>query len=113
VAEADELNFRNPPEKTPELFEAYLPYALALDVEQLWAERFHGMLSRAGSEGYRPGWYRGNSWSHRDPSRFTSAIGGAMSSAISSASVAPGSSSGSGGGGFSGGGGGGGGGGGW
>ena len=33
VAERDELNLRNPPEKTPQLFEAYLPFALALGSE--------------------------------------------------------------------------------
>ncbi len=32
VAERDELELRNPPEKTPELFEMYLPFALALGV---------------------------------------------------------------------------------
>jgi hypothetical protein len=36
VAEKDELELKNPPEKTPELFEAFLPYALALGVEQSW-----------------------------------------------------------------------------
>ena len=33
VAEEDRLNALNPPDKTPELFERFLPYALALDVE--------------------------------------------------------------------------------
>jgi uncharacterized membrane protein len=113
VAEGEELNFRHPPEKTPELFEAYLPYALALDVEQEWAERFNDVVSRAGAEDYRPSWYSGRSWSHHNLGGFTSTMGGAMSSAISSSSTAPGSSSGSSGGGSSGGGGGGGGGGGW
>ncbi len=113
VAEGEELNFRNPPEKTPELFEAYLPYAIALDVEQAWTERFSDVLSRAGAEEYQPRWYHGHSWNHNNLTGFSSAVGSAMSSAISSSSTAPGSSSGGGGGGSSGGGGGGGGGGGW
>ena len=115
VAEQDELNFKHPPDKTPELFEAYLPYALALGVEQQWGERFSQVLASAGQDGhgYHPTWYRGNSWNSRNLTGFTSAVGSAMSSAISSSSSAPGSSSGSGGGGSSGGGGGGGGGGGW
>ena len=46
-AEKDEMNLRNPPEKTPELFERYLPYALALGVEQDWAERFARIFGRA------------------------------------------------------------------
>jgi hypothetical protein len=115
VAEQDELNFKHPVEKTPALFEAYLPYALALGVEQQWAERFTQVLAGAGQDGhaYHPAWYSGRSWNSRNLAGFTSAVGSAMGSAISSSSSAPGSSSGSGGGGSSGGGGGGGGGGGW
>jgi len=115
VAEQDELNFKHPPKKTPQLFEEYLPYAIALGVEQQWAERFTDVLSSAMADNtrYHPGWYHGRSWDHNNISGFTTSVGSAMSSAISSSSSAPGSSSGSGGGGSSGGGGGGGGGGGW
>ena len=49
VAEKDRLNLLNPPEKTPELFEKYLPYALALDVENEWSEQFAEILARAGT----------------------------------------------------------------
>jgi uncharacterized membrane protein len=115
VAERDELNLRNPPEKTPELFEAYLPYALALDVDQQWAEKFAAVLAtaqRAQGGPYSPGWYNG-SWSVADLTTSTSYLSSSLNTAISSAVTPPGSSSGSGGGGFSGGGGGGGGGGGW
>jgi len=115
VAEKDELNLHHPPEKTPELFEAFLPFALALDVEQRWAERFAELfasLSQGDGE-YRPGWYHGQHWQHGNLGAFTKTIGSSLSSAVSSSSTAPGSSSGSGGGGSSGGGGGGGGGGGW
>ncbi len=114
VAEEDRLNFMHPPKKTPELFEKFLPYAIALDVENEWGKKFAGVLAAAaaaGAAGYA--WYHGKrDWS-RDPAGFSSHLGGAVASAISSASTAPGSSSGSGGGGSSGGGGGGGGGGGW
>lgn len=115
IAEKDELNFRHPPDKTPELFEQYLPYAIALDVEQQWAERFAGVIGQALADdsNYQPSWYHGHNWNHHNIGNFTSSIGSSMSSAISSSSSAPGSSSGSGGGGSSGGGGGGGGGGGW
>jgi uncharacterized membrane protein YgcG len=115
VAEKDELNLRNPPEKTPELFERYLPFALALGVEQAWAEKFARVFARleaAGDTSYRPGWYHGD-FNPRAIGSFTAGVGASLTSAISSASTPPGSSSGSGGGGFSGGGGGGGGGGGW
>ena len=115
IAEKDELNLRNPPEKTPELFERYLPFALAMGVEQRWAERFADVLARAqeaGSSGYAPHWYNGN-WNSFDLKTATSGLSDGLGSAISSSVTPPGSSSGSGGGGFSGGGGGGGGGGGW
>ena len=115
VAEKEELNLRNPPAKTPELFERYLPFALALGVEQKWAEKFAGVFARLGGEQgvrYQPTWYHGN-FNPRDLGGFTAGVGSSLNSAISSASTAPGSSSGGGGGGSSGGGGGGGGGGGW
>ena len=110
VAEEDRLNFLHPPEETPELFEKFLPYAMALGVENEWGERFAGILGRAG---YEPRWYAGGHWNSLHPGGFASGLGSGMASAVSSASSAPGSSSGSGGGGSSGGGGGGGGGGGW
>jgi len=114
VAEQERLNILNPPEKTPELFEKHLPYALALDVEHQWSEQFASVLAAAASDGaYRPSWYAGRSWRTGDMSGFASSLDKSFTGAISSASTAPGSSSGSGGGGFSGGGGGGGGGGGW
>ena len=115
VAEKDELNLRNPPEKTPQLFEAYLPFALAMGVEQHWAERFASVfasLRGADNTSYQPAWYSG-SWNSFDIVDTTSAMSAGLGSAISSSVTPPGSSSGGGGGGFSGGGGGGGGGGGW
>ena len=45
IAEKDEMNLRNPPAKTPQLFEKYLPFALAIGVEQEWAERFSKVLA--------------------------------------------------------------------
>ncbi len=114
VAEQERLNILNPPDKTPELFERYLPYALALDVEHEWSEQFADVLAAAAAGGgYQPAWYSGTSWSRMGASTMASSLGKSFAGAISSASSPPGSSSGSGGGGSSGGGGGGGGGGGW
>ena len=117
VAEKDRMNFHNPPERTPELFEKFLPFALALGVEQAWSEQFADVLAAAsqspGGGGYQPRWYSGSGFRSGDLGGFTSSLGGSFSGAISSASSAPGSSGGSGGGGSSGGGGGGGGGGSW
>jgi uncharacterized membrane protein YgcG len=115
IAEKDELNLRNPPEKTPALFEQFLPFALALGVEQAWAEKFSALfasLQREQGAAYQPAWYHG-AWNSLDTIGSTRSLGKGLGSAISSSMTAPGSSSGSGGGGFSGGGGGGGGGGGW
>ncbi len=113
VGERERLNLLNPPERTPELFEKYLPYALALDVENAWAAQFADVLDKAAAAGYAPAWYMGRSFDGNDFSGFADGLGGGFSSAIAAAATAPGSSSGSGGGGSSGGGGGGGGGGGW
>jgi len=103
------------PTQTVALFEAYLPYAVALGVENAWAAKFAEVIERAaaGGEAYSPGWYHGTAWQTLGASGFASSFGSSLASAFSAASTAPGSSSGSGGGGASGGGGGGGGGGGW
>ena len=115
--DGDRINRATPPNKTPEVFEKFLPYALSLDLEQAWAQQFSGVLDRAGhgpgsDSGYSPAWYSGGDWSSLGASGVASSLAGSFSSAISSSSSAPGSGGGGGGGG-SGGGGGGGGGGGW
>lgn len=120
VTEKDRMNMLNPPDRTPEMFEKFLPFALALDVEQRWSEQFASVFARMAAEGrpYAPVWYYGMYWNPVNPAAFASSIGNGFSNAISASAVAPGSKSGfggggGGGGGFSGGGGGGGGGGGW
>ena len=115
VAEKERLNILNPPERTPELFENLLPYAIALGVENEWGDQFTSVFSRLDEDGihYHPSWYHGHHMSSFGVADFTSSLGSSLSSSISSAASPPGSSSASGGGGFSGGGGGGGGGGGW
>jgi uncharacterized membrane protein YgcG len=115
ITEEDRLQTMHPPEKTPELFERFLPYAIALEVENAWAARFAGVLAAAAAAGHTQTmvWYSGHSDPWNDPDGFADSMGSSLASTVSSASTAPGSSSGSGGGGSSGGGGGGGGGGGW
>lgn len=115
IAEKDEMNLRNPPDKTPELFEEYLPFALAMGVEQKWGERFAKVfanLRQPDGRGYQPSWYSG-SWNNSNMKASTAKLSSGLGTAISSSVTPPGSSSGGGGGGSSGGGGGGGGGGGW
>jgi uncharacterized membrane protein len=114
TAEEERLKILNPPEKTPELFERYLPYALALDCENQWNTKFAAVLAAAAAAGAAaPLWYSGSNWDWGRSGSFTNSLGSGLASSVASASTAPGSSSGSGGGGSSGGGGGGGGGGGW
>jgi uncharacterized membrane protein len=112
TVEGDRLNQLMPPEKTPELFDKYLPYAVALDCELAWAQQFSAVLESAREiDGYSPYWYMGN---RAFPIlAFPLSFGASFSNAIAASASTPGSSSGTGGGGFSGGGGGGGGGGGW
>ncbi|MEM7466116.1 MAG: DUF2207 domain-containing protein, partial [Pseudomonadota bacterium] len=96
IAEKHELDYRNPAGKTPQLFEKYLPYALALEIEQQWAEQFNDVIANAAgsSNGYSPTWYHGSHWHPSQPSHFSSALAGSLTSAIASSSTAPGSSSG-------------------
>lgn len=116
VAEQKQLDVMHEPKITPERFEALLPYAIALGVENKWGSKFENALTKSLQEtkSYNPSWYTGAAAGMAfSPARFSSDMGRSFSSAISSASSPPGSSSGSGGGGSSGGGSGGGGGGGW
>ena len=95
--------------KTPEMFEKYLPYAMALGVEDNWAKAFEGLFDRP------PQWYSGPGGVHTfRPSSFTHSLGAMSTQAASTMSSSPRSSGGSGfggggssGGGFGGGGGGG------
>ncbi|MEO5902834.1 MAG: DUF2207 domain-containing protein [Gemmatimonadaceae bacterium] len=115
VAEKQELaSMRGPdgPVLDAKRYEAMLPFAVALGVEDAWTKKFTvaAGAAAAAAAANNMGWYAG-----RGPisnlGNFSSEIGHSLSSSISSASTPPGSSSGGGGGGSSGGGGGGGGGG--
>lgn len=98
VAEKDRVKFHNAPERTPEVFQQILPYAIALGVETQWAEQFKtiDMPPPQWAEGYNPGvMYWSTSFVHDLQGMHTSA---------SAAGYSPPSSAGSGGSGFSGGG---------
>lgn len=125
TAEEHRLNMLTPPERTPELFERLLPYAIALDLENIWSKKFSTVLEAAG---YSPDWYQGRDGSYHTigtafPTAFDNSLNNARLSPYQSSGSSSGSgsgssgssswSSGSSGGGSSGGGGGGGGGGGW
>lgn len=115
VAERDELARMSEPGTTPALdekrYEMLLPYAVALEVEDAWTEKFTAVVGAAAAAEAtrRIGWYHGGDVG--DLGSLSRAVGSSLTSQISSSATPPGSSSGSGGGGSSGGGGGGGGGG--
>lgn len=131
--EGTRLEALNPPQKTPELFERMLPYAIALDVENSWAAKFRNVLAAAAlapaaaaaSSAVLSDWYSGDRDFAQDLGNVTSAVSSSLTTVVASSSTSPGtsssysgsssssSSSGSFGGGLSGGGGGGGGGSGW
>lgn len=111
MAEKDRMNLLNPPDRTPQHFEAMLPYAFALGVEHKWSSIFKSILEAAA---YQPNW--SNNRNIYTTHHFSSNFGNSM---VQSSTPPPpkngggGFGGGSGGGGFSGGGGGGGGVGGW
>ena len=54
-AEVDRMEFHNAPEKSPQLYERLLPYAIALNLTSIWTRQFEGLLTRP------PDWYVGPS----------------------------------------------------
>jgi hypothetical protein len=87
----------------PEMFERFLPYAMALGVEKTWADAFAGVYTEA------PAWYRGTTYHGFHPTSFVGDLSGMTGKATAAMSSSPRSSGGSGfggggGGGFSGGG---------
>ena len=133
TAEAGRINTGGPNQKRPpamsvELYERFLPYAVALDVEKPWTRYFESVMPEAARD-YRPSYGRGSAFRpgrRGSPVDFTRAVTKQLTAGVAAAapvsrstgsgsfgSSSGGWSSGGGGGGFSGGGGGGGGGGGW
>ena len=51
LAEKDRLKYFNAPEAKPEVFMEYLPYAIALGVDENWNYKYGGLLSK------KPSWY--------------------------------------------------------
>lgn len=92
--------------KSPDQFEAFLPFAMAFQCQEQWARAFDDLLTEP------PEWYRGHRHGAFVPTAFASDMGQMASTAGTAMASSPGSS-GSGGGGSAGGGGGGGGGGGF
>jgi uncharacterized membrane protein YgcG len=114
---ADDERAIPPTDHRIDLFQRWLPFAIALGLESRWSDTFADVLTPAlaGSHAARHiPWYH-HDHGNFDARTFSSSLGSGLSSTLSSASSPPssGGGSGGGGGGSSGGGGGGGGGGGW
>lgn len=126
TAEKDRINTANPlggrpPMMTVELYERFMPYAVALGAEKPWTKQFETTLPLEAKD-YQPSYAHGSLMDGRSggsPWKMSDALATAMTAGVAAAapvsqsSSSGGFSSGSSGGGFSGGGGGGGGGGGW
>jgi len=110
ATETDRLSMTSAPERTPQQYERFLPYAIALGVEKNWTKQFAPIFAKLLSEGKMPHpiWYLGNGF---HSSGLSSSLGSSLSSSLISSTHAPGTTSSFGGGGSSGSGGGGGGGG--
>ncbi|HSJ09908.1 MAG TPA: DUF2207 domain-containing protein, partial [Longimicrobiales bacterium] len=99
VAERDELARLQAPGDAPQVdaerYEALLPYAVALEVEDAWTKKFTAAVGAAAVAvaAQRMDWYSGSRPS--DLGDFSRAIGSSLTSSIASASTPPGSSSGS------------------
>jgi uncharacterized membrane protein YgcG len=100
VAEKDRLDFHNAPERKPEHFLAFLPYAIAFGVEAKWAEAFKDVTIP------HPEWYQDATGGSFSATSLTTSLGGFSTALASSAGSSASSGGGSAGGGTGGGGGG-------
>ena len=107
VAEKERIKFHNAPEKNPQTFEKFLPYAMVFGLEKEWAKQFEGIYME------QPSWYSGADLATFSAVSFVNELSSFGSVANTSFAQNSGSSSGFSSGGFSGGGFGGGGGGSW
>lgn len=99
TAEEKQLQFFNPPTVTPEIFEQLLPYAIALDMEDVWGEKFESTIlsSMQQPQPYQPPWYTGTVL---QPARFGHMLNSTLSNTVNHAATPP-QTSGSGGGNWS------------
>ena len=82
----DRRDARTSPNRTPAWFERFLPYAMALNVEKVWGEKFAAVLAltaRGGTMHYSPRWYSGPGWNPITAATFTTSLGNSFSRAIS------------------------------
>lgn len=95
IAEEKRMQFFNPPSVTPEKFEELLPYAIALDMEEVWGEKFEKtfLSSSIKPEAYQPIWYTGT---YVNAALFGHALSSTLSNTVSHTATPPSSSGGAG-----------------
>ena len=90
TTEQDHRGVDIPTKVNPDLFEKFLPYALALNVEKVWGEKLAAALTQIAGKGtidYSPHWYSGPGWNPITASNFATSLGGSFASAISSSTT--------------------------
>lgn len=97
VTETERLKFHNTPTKDPQMFEKFLPYAMAFQVEKGWAEQFAGLYNQS------PSWYSDPAGNNFSALYLASSLNNFSASAHSQLTSRPSSSAAAGGSGFSGG----------
>lgn len=88
TAEEKQLQYFNPPLVTPEVFEKLLPYAIVLDMEEIWGEKFEKSFLSAmvQPEPYQPPWFSG---SVLRPAYFGHMLNSTLSNTVNHAAVKP------------------------
>jgi uncharacterized membrane protein len=100
MTDKERFDFHNAPEKSPEQFMEYLPYAIAFGVEEKWAKVFEGITIP------NPGWYDGGGVNSFSATNLTTSLGAFSTAFAASSGASPSSGGGHSGGGSGGGGGG-------
>ncbi len=88
TAEEKQLQYFNPPQVTPEVFETLLPYAIVLDMEEIWGEKFEKSFLSAmvQPEPYQPPWFSG---SVLRPAFFGHTLNSTLSNTVNHAAIRP------------------------
>ena len=91
AVEGDSINRIDGTGQAPETFEKFLPYAIALDVEKIWARKFETVLSKtmempaSMSIPYSPLWYSGQGWTEQGIGQFAQSLGATFPEAVAPA----------------------------
>lgn len=88
TAEEKRLQFFNPPQVTPQIFETLLPYAIALNMGEVWGKKFENtfLSSMQLPEDYKPTWYSGSA---TNPSTFGRTLNSTLSNTFSHSATHP------------------------